>query len=125
MEKRSTRKSPVFVGPLPLHQKKDRKSFSNFAHQLMVEKPSLKGVLACGTNGEQAMIEGLRRNFRYATFLHCTIHMKENIKNELSARGMDTQNKKDILKEIFGKQGHGPRPRAFAKKKRGPAPFIK
>ena len=102
--KKDTGNAPVFIGPLLMHQKKDRKTYSKFAHQLVIEKPSLEGVLACGTDGEKAIVDGFKRNFRFATFIRCTIHMKDNIKRELTARGLNGQNKKEILNEIFGKQ---------------------
>ena len=43
----------------------------------------LDALLACGTDGEKTLIDGFQRNFRFATFLHCFIHFKGNIKTEL------------------------------------------
>ena len=102
--KKDTGKAPVFIGPILMHQKKDWKTYSKFAHQLIAEKPSLEGILACGTNGERAIVDGFTRCFRFATFLCCTMHMKDNITRELTARGLNAQDKKEILDEIFGKQ---------------------
>jgi hypothetical protein len=99
-----TGKPPVFVGPLMMHQRKDWKTYSKFAYALTAAKPELGGVLACGTDGEKALIDGFKRHFHYAIFLRCFLHFKDNIKRELTARGISGDAKNDIIAEIFGKQ---------------------
>eukprot|EP00794_Sanderia_malayensis_P019660 gene19660-21607_t len=64
---KKTNKSPVFIGPVMLHQSKIWKTNSNFAHTLITEQPELEGILACGTDGEKAFIKGLKRNFSRAS----------------------------------------------------------
>lgn len=86
-----------------MHQKKDWKTFCKFAHRLILEEPSLEGLLACGTDGEKALIDGFAKNFRFAIFLRCFIHFKDNIKRELNARGFQNANKQLLIDEIFGK----------------------
>ena len=54
LENKNTNKPPVFIGPLLMHQHKDWKTYSKFAHTLIAEKPQLEGILACGTDGEKA-----------------------------------------------------------------------
>ena len=104
----NTNKSPVFIGPLLMHQHKDWKTFSKFAHTLITARPELEGILTCGTDGEKALIDGFKRNFRYAVFLRCFIHFKDNIKRELSSRGFSSDKRKLFMAEIFGAQD-GPR----------------
>lgn len=104
LEHKETGKCPVFIGPLLMHQRKEWKSYSKFAHTLVTENPALEGVLACGTDGETALIDGFKRNFRFAIFLRCFIHVKDNLKRELEDRGIAPSQKKLILEEIFGKQ---------------------
>lgn len=99
-----TKKPPVFIGPVLMHQRKDWKVYSRFANILITEQPDLEGILACGTDGEKALIDGLRRNFRFALFLRCFIHFKENVKQELERRGIPPVSKKVFLDAIFGKQ---------------------
>ena len=99
----NTNKPPVFIGPLMMHQRKDWKTYSKFSHALTSAKPELEGILACGTDGETALIKGFQRNFRFAVFLRCFIHFKENIKRELSSRGFPAEVKKLFMDEIFGK----------------------
>ena len=71
---------------------------------LTTAKPELEGILACGTDGEKALIEGFRRNLRFAVFLCCFLHFKDNIKRELTERGLAAHAKKQILDNIFGIQ---------------------
>lgn len=63
----------------------------------------MEGVIACGTDGEQALIDGFSRNFRFATFLRCFLHFKENLKRELTQRGISPRNKGLFIEEILGK----------------------
>ena len=46
----------------------------------------LDALLACGTDGERALIDEYQRNFRFAKCLRCFIHFKGNIKTELKNR---------------------------------------
>ena len=104
LESKQTGKPPVFIGPLLMHQCKDWKTYSKFAHLITSESPILEGILACGTDGEKALIDGFRRNFRFVTFLRCFIHFKDNIKRELGDRGFQSGEKQQFLEEIFGRQ---------------------
>lgn len=71
---------------------------------MVTECPGLDGLIACGTDGEKALIDGLKRNFRFALFLRCFIHFRDNVKRELKRRGFSADAKKAIVREIFGKQ---------------------
>ena len=54
---------PVFIGPLLIHQHNDWKTYSRFANFLIAEKMELDALLACGTDGEKALLDGFQRNF--------------------------------------------------------------
>ncbi len=99
-----TKKPPVFIGPILMHQHKDWKTYSRFANSVTTECPDLEGIIACGTDGERALIAGFKRNFRFALFLRCFIHFKDNVKRELQERGLFPDAKKMFMAEIFGKQ---------------------
>eukprot|EP00794_Sanderia_malayensis_P010347 gene10347-11424_t len=90
---------PHFHAPIM----QDWRTYSRFAHGLITEKPELEGLLACGTDGELALIDGLSRKFKFAVFLRCFIHFKDNIKRELASRGMRSDLKQKIIDEKFGK----------------------
>ena len=87
-----------------MHQHKDWKTYSRFANSLIAEKMELDALLACGTDGEKALIDGFQRNFRFATFLRCFIHFKGNIKTELKNCNIGSMQQKFYMQEIFGKQ---------------------
>lgn len=87
-----------------MHQRKDWKTYSKFAHLIKSESPVLEGILECGTDGEKALIDGFKRNFQFATFLRCFSHFKDNIKRELGNRGFQSGDKQKFLEEIFGRQ---------------------
>ena len=103
----ATKKPPVFIGPVLMHQRKDWKTYSRFANSLTTECPDLEGIIACGTDGEKALISGFKRNFRFALFLRCFIHFKDNVKRELQERGLSNNAKKMFLAGNFGKQEDG------------------
>ena len=104
MENPNTGKSPVFVGPLLMHQRKDWKTFLKLAHSLTTAKPALEGILACGTDGEKVLIDGLKRNMRFAVFLRFFLHFKDNIKRELATRSITGGVQDQFISDIFGKQ---------------------
>ena len=106
LENSKTRKPPVFVGPLYIlmHRRKNWQTFPKFAHLMKTAKPDLQRILACGTDGEKALIDSFKRNLRFALFLRCFIHFKDNVKRELTDRGISSEAKIQYLTEIFGKQ---------------------
>ena len=61
-------------------------------------------MLTCGTDGVKVLINGIQRNFRFATFLRCFIHFTGNIKTELKIRNISSTQQKLYMQEIFGKQ---------------------
>lgn len=86
-----------------MHQHKDWKTNSKFAHLITNACPDLDGILACRTDGEKATINEFQRHFRFATFLRCFLHVKDNIARELVSRGLTGGIKEQYLSEIFGK----------------------
>ena len=102
---KETAKSPVFIiGPILMHQSKDWKTYSKFADSFALERPSLEGILACGTDGEKPLIDCFKRNFRWAIMLRCSIHLKKNIEKTLDDRKYSPLVKREFLRDIFGYQ---------------------
>ena len=66
--------------------------------------PEIAALIACGTDGEKAIIDGFQRNAPYAIFLRCFIHYKRNIEEHLKNCGFSAESKQLFLEEIFGKQ---------------------
>ena len=68
-ENKATNQPPAFIGPLLMHQHMNWKTYSRFANSLIAEKMELDALLACGTEGEKALIDKFQVNFLFATFL--------------------------------------------------------
>ena len=66
--------------------------------------PEIVALIACGTNGEKAIINDFQRNAPYAIFLGCFIHYKKNIEEHLKKCGFSAKSKQLFLEEMFGKQ---------------------
>ena len=97
-------KPPVFIGPIIMHQSKDWKTYSKSVDSLTVKRPSLEGILPCGSDGEKPLTDGFKRNFLWATMLRCSIHMKKNIEETLEDKKYTPLVKRECLRDIFGYQ---------------------
>lgn len=86
LENRKIGKVFVFIGLLLTYQYKDWRIYFKFVYFFIFESFVFEGILACGTDGEKALIDGFKRNFRFVIFLRCFIYFKDNIKREFSDR---------------------------------------
>ena len=75
VENIKTKKHPVMLGPLLVHQKVDFPAFNYFASTLIGSWKEPKHVLAFGT-GDKAIVEALSHNFPFAIQLRCFLHFK-------------------------------------------------
>ena len=57
LENKAANQPSVFIGFLIMHQRKDWKTHSAFSNSLIAEKMELDALLACGTDGEKALID--------------------------------------------------------------------
>ena len=73
-----TKRHPVVLGPLLVHQKVDFPAFNYFASTLIGLQKELKHVLAFGSDGDKAIVEAPSHNFPFAIQLHCFLHFKKN-----------------------------------------------
>ena len=99
-----TKKHPVMLGPLLVHQKVDFPAFNYFASTLIGLRKELKHVLAFVTDGDQVIVEALSQNFPFAVQLHCFLHVKKNVEQKLKEFGVPTQIMQEFLSVIFGKR---------------------
>ena len=54
-----TGNSPIFLGPVLIHQRMNTEAYSFFAYQLQILLPPLRHIKAFGTNGEKARVNPL------------------------------------------------------------------
>ena len=104
LQSRRTGHSPVFVGPVMIHYRKTFATYLFFASSIVGLRPELGGVQAFETDGEESLAKASSHTFPCGLHLTCFIHMRRNIKRELSDRGLDTFSQNQILDDIFGHQ---------------------
>lgn len=61
-----SRKHPIILGPILVHQQKDFSSFNYFASTLVSHDRRIRNVLAFGTDGDKAVVEAFAHNFPFA-----------------------------------------------------------
>ena len=101
---RRTRKPPVLLGPMLIHQKKTRESYYFLASGILGLCPNLRGLVAFGTDGEKAIGEAFQMQFSEAKHLLCFIHVKDRLKSKLRDLGICGDVAKSFLTDIFGYQ---------------------
>ena len=99
-----SRKHPVILGPLLVHQQKDFSSFNYFASTLVSHDRRLRNVLAFGTDGDQAIVESFAHNFPFALQLRCFIHLTRNIEDKLRSLAIPTEVAGEFIADIFGRR---------------------
>jgi hypothetical protein len=101
---RKTKKPPVFLGPMLIHQRKTAQSYHFLASSMVGLYPELAAVQAIGTDGEKPLGDAFKLQFRSATHLLCFIHVKDCMMRKLRDIGICGASMKPFLDEIFGQQ---------------------
>ena len=96
--------SPIFVGPILIHYRKNFGSFLFFASSLLSLRRELQCIRAIGTDGEKALIDAFKHEFRFAIHLYCFIHARNSVKRQLAEKKYPESVASEIADEIFGKQ---------------------
>ena len=95
---------PLMLGPVLVHQTKTFHAFSYLASTLVRLKPMLRKIKAFGTDGESELIRAFQIAFPDAVHLRCTNHLRQNVKDKLTAIGIHGAGLKHILADVFGEQ---------------------
>ena len=93
---------PICMGPILIHHRMNYASYSYFANQLVNLRPSLRGMKAIGTDGEQPLFTAMCDTFRSTVHLRCFRHFKENIISKLKDLHIAECAQQEILQDIFG-----------------------
>lgn len=99
---KETGKSPVYLGPLLIHQSQKFTAYRYFASQLVGLNSRLKDIRAIGTDGEAALYDALKSVFPSAVHLRCFNNFKRNIEAKLQSLHLTANTVRDILRDIFG-----------------------
>ena len=97
-----TGKSPIFLGPILIHQRMNTEAYSYFTYQLQILLPSLRGIKAFGTDGEVALANAFENAFPKALHLRCLKHFRDNIESKLKSLNLEPTSCEEILADIFG-----------------------
>ena len=100
----SNGQKPIVLGPVLIHQTKTFRPFHYFASTLIRLNPKLVGLKSFGTDGEPELIKAFEVCFPSAIHLRCTNHIRQNVKEKLSALGIPQSAYKEFLNDIFGVQ---------------------
>ena len=96
--------NPVMIGPLLIHQKKEKATYNIFTDYLLNSRPQLRNLQVLGTDGEVALSSPFLERCPELIHLLCFNHFKNNIVNYLKSVGVDENNRRCIVADIFGQQ---------------------
>ena len=104
MKRKPTGKSPLRLGPVLIHYRKDQNTYSGFLQNLIDLKPALQGMLSTGTDGEQALVNAIDAKLpnAHSRSLRCFRHLQDNFKQALTSYGMVGMQRR-FIDEVFGK----------------------
>ena len=82
LERKSSGKPLVFVGPVLIHYKKDERTYMDFLNKLKSLRPGLQETISFGADGEMAVVNALQSCFPKGTekSLRCFMLNKAGIK---------------------------------------------
>ena len=98
-----TGQSPIMLGPLFVHQSKSYSTYHFFASSLLGIAPRLVGVLAFGTDGEEALVKAFKQQLQFAVHLRCFRHMRQDIQRKMTTDiGFPNDIISEVIADIFG-----------------------
>lgn len=95
---------PIMLGPLFISQTKTSDAYNYFLGKLAALNNTIRNVLAIGTDGEEALIVGMRNTITYAIHLSCFGHFKDNCKQKLRQSNVPQEMQQECLDDIFGRK---------------------
>lgn len=99
---------PTFIGPVFIHQKRDKSTYIRFASELkqydVINLDELDRIIAFISDDDPALHEAFKAIFPCSDFMLCCNHLQKDISRKLKEFKVDEPEKQDILKRIFGQQ---------------------
>ena len=97
----TTGKSPVFLGPMLVHQSKTEQTYRYLASSVKRFNPNTVSLQAFGTDGERALSNAFNEEFPVADHHRCFIHLRKNIEMKLSSIGINGCYQNEFLDNIW------------------------
>ena len=83
LEHHKSKKSPLFLGPVLVHYRKEFSNYNFFLSTLVGLNRGLDYVRAVGTDGELALVDAVKHQFPWCLHVHCFRHLQNNIERHL------------------------------------------
>ena len=109
LKNETTGKHPVMIGLMLVHRCKLFSSYHFFASSLVSLKPSLSGLLAFGTDGEECLHKAFSAQFSKAQHLRCFLHFRDNMKRKLIEMKISNDGVIQIIQDVLGSYLRGKR----------------
>ena len=97
-------KHPVMVGPIMVHQRKEKSTYKILPDDMVARKPELKNLIALGADGEVALSDAFLDVCQGTKHLIFFNHFQNNITDHLKSVGIDEVKRRLICTDIFGQQ---------------------
>lgn len=97
-----TQKSPLLLGPILVHYRKQFRNYSYFFSTLNGLKQEIAAVKAIGTDGEKSLADAATRNFPQAAHVCCFRHLQQNIERHLHDQKFSPTTIKTLVRDILG-----------------------
>ena len=94
--------SPLMLGPLLVHYRKEYRNYNYFFSTLIGLKQETATVKAIGTDGEKALVDAALRNFPQAAHVRCFRHLQQNIESHLREQQFPSDTVREYTHNIFG-----------------------
>ena len=94
---------PLAHGPSFIHNKLDTNAYVTFLASLTRMRPSLKGIKAIGTDGDESILNATLICFPETIQLICCDHKKENVEHKLCEFKVSEAARRHIVADIFGR----------------------
>ena len=85
-----------------IHNKKTIESYSQLCNTMRTLEPTLKNLLAFGTDEEMALIDAFESNFDSAVHVLCTRHLRNTCKTHFKSLGVPDNIQEEMLNDLFG-----------------------
>lgn len=106
LEHHKTKKSPLFLGPVLVHYRKEFRNYNFFLSTLVGLRHGFDHILAVGTDGESVLVDAVKHQFPWCLHVHCFRHLQNNIERHSQENHFPTSAIVAYKRDIFGWTDH-------------------
>ena len=90
------------IGPLLISQTKSTEAYNHFFVKLACLNPSIRHVLAFGTDGEEPLLYAMKTSMNYGLHFRCFGHFRNNCIDKLKTSNVPELVQQEFLSDLFG-----------------------